>query len=407
MMVATAPSAVPAASPSAAPAAPPVRVVPPTTTGIDAPPVAVSKTWKLYDENGTAGAIVDAIDGAKTVVNAEFFGISDAGKGALLTDAMERAARRGVEVNVIADMASIAAPPFGSFSRFRDRIEDAGGHVIVTSRVPAAISKKVRENPALKHVDHRKIVTIDGSKGFVGGMNFIQATDDYHDSMVQLSGVDAARLSANQLDRWTRSGGTATPAHTKAIEDALAGASLVPTDPNAMRIVDNAPEQGKYELSKAYAEMIRGAKERLWIASPGISDREVMAEVRAAVARGVDVRIVTPGQPPLGIPFINWVARGHLKALSEAGGQSFQIPEVLHRKALIADDEVVLSSYNLTNRSRTHDHEVGVRTKDPEFVGAIAKIMQQDFDRSTKLDPATATSVSDRIGSWLARHMTY
>ena len=63
--------------------------------------------------------------------------------------------------------------------------------------------------------------------------------------------------------------------------------------------------------------------------------------------------------------------------LALVGGVAHGVGDHVHAGEIIADDEVILSSYNLTNRSRTHDHEVGVRTKDPEFVNAIAKIMDE------------------------------
>ena len=359
----------------------------------------------MFDETSTTAAIVDAIDGAKQVVNAEFFGISDAGKGAQLTQALARAARRGVEVNVIADFVSQIVPPFGAFHRFRDEIEGAGGHVIVTDHNP--LSKEYRATPGLRHVDHRKVVTVDGSRAFVGGMNFVQLTDGYHDTMVRLAGVDAARVAVNESERWKAVGGTVTGRQQQTIAAGLGGAPVVPTERTAIRMIDNAPDLGRFDLTNSYLELIRGAKHRLWIASPGISDRSIMQEIAAAAARGVDVRIVTPGTAPLGVPVLNWVARGHFQALAKHGGTGYQIPEVLHRKALIADDEAILSSYNLTDRSREHDHESGVRTADPEFVAAVTDIFQRDIDRAAKYDPSTATRLADRIGAFLAKHVTY
>lgn len=403
---------VPALTPAPVPRTAPASTSTPSTSTLAATapltparPNPGQPSWKLYDETTATSAIVDAVNGAKHVVNAEFFGLSDAGKGALLTTALEQAAMRGVEVNVIADFVSAVAIPVGSFHRMRNKIEDAGGSVVLTTRNP--FSPRSRENPGLRNVDHRKVVTVDGTTGFVGGMNFLKLTDDYRDTMVGLSGVAAARLAAEQLDRWSRVGGSVTERHRRTVSDALGGSPLHPTRPDELRIVANAPEQGRFELTEGYRELIRGAKHRLWIASPGISDREVMAEISDAAKRGVDVRLIAPGKPPLGAAPIQWAGRAHLASIAASGGIAYEIPEVLHRKAIVADDEVILSSYNLTKRSADHDHELGLRTTDPAFVQAIAGVLEQDMARSTPFDPSTFTGLGAKLGGLFAKYLSY
>ncbi|MEO6867080.1 MAG: phosphatidylserine/phosphatidylglycerophosphate/cardiolipin synthase family protein [Gaiellales bacterium] len=370
----------------------------PSTTSADT-------AWQLFDETTATAAIVDAINGAHQVVNAEFFGFSDAGKGAQVVSALANAAKRGVEVNVLTDFISSLALPLGSYKSMRSKIEDAGGSVILTSRIP--FSNRGQETPALKHVDHRKVVTIDGSTGFVGGMNFVKITDDYHDTMAQLGGTAAGRLAADQMERWKRVGGAVSDRHSASVRQALDGAARIPSDRTEFAIINNAPDVGNFEVTNAYRDMIRGAKERLWISSPGISDRAVMDDINAAASRGVDVRIIAPGSPPTGMPPIQWIGRAHMANLDAHGGSSWEIPEVLHRKALIADDEAVLSSYNLTVRSAKHDHEVGIRTADPEFVEAISGIFERDISRGKKFDPTDHTGLSARIGAFLARTFSY
>ncbi|MCW2960717.1 MAG: cls [Thermoleophilia bacterium] len=363
-------------------------------------PIAGGNGWSLWDESNAVPAIVAAIDGAKTVVNAEYFQITDAGKGADVTRALARAASRGVEVNVIADFMSKVTPPIGSFHRFRSKVEEAGGDVIATSTVPFA--PRGIANPALKHVDHRKVLTIDGNSAFVGGMNLAKLSDNYHDSMLQMSGVDAARLGVDQLDRWSRVGGTVTKTHADAVTAGLDGNPVVPTDPNALKVLANAPEQQRYDLSNAYIDAIRGAKDRLWVSSPGYSSQLMISELKDAAKRGVDVRVVAPGGDPAGLPFINWVGTSHLKQLTLDGATAYMIPEVLHRKALIADDTAFLSSFNITDRSRLHDHEVGIVTTDPLFVKTLANVLASDMDRASKLDPATVKG----FGAWVGDLIT-
>ncbi len=369
-----------------------------------APHAPAKPTWELHGETTATGAIVDAINGARQVVNAEFFGLTDAGKGAQVAAALVNAAKRGVEVNVIVDFISQAAPPFGSFQSMRRDIEAAGGHMIVTSR--AMFPSSAASIPGVKNVDHRKVVTVDGTTGFVGGMNLVPMTDAYHDTMVRLSGVDAARLAANQIDRWASVGGAISARHEQSVRDALGGAELIPTDPNAMRIVSNAPDVQRFDLSAAYAQLIKTAKRRIWVSTAGISDRAIMGLLADAAKRGVDVRIITSKKPPVS-RVVGWVADGHLANLAAAGGTAWQTPGILHRKAIVVDDEAILSSYNLTQRSAEHDHEIGVRTKDPSFVRAVSDLLQHAMDESTQFDPAIRHGFGRAFGDFVARHIDY
>ncbi|MCW2923581.1 MAG: cardiolipin synthase [Thermoleophilia bacterium] len=312
----------PSAASTVTPDAPPVHT--PTVPGAPGDPIAGGVNWSLWDETNAVPAIVAAIDGARTVVDAEYFQITGAGKGASVTAALIRAARRGVEVNVIADLMSRVTPPFGSFDAFRRDLVAAGGHVHVTTVVDLPWSGPDAEGRA--YVDHRKVVAIDGTAGFVGGMNLARMTDAYHDSMLQLAGVDAARLGVEELDRWRRVGGTVSAAHHDAVYGALGTAPLVPTDPKAMRIVVNAPEQQRTELTRTYVDAIRNAKQRIWISSPAYTSQGLIDELKAAVRRGVDVQFIAAGAPPAGLPLINWISQSHLASLIALGAHATIIP---------------------------------------------------------------------------------
>ncbi|MCW2950606.1 MAG: Cardiolipin synthetase, partial [Thermoleophilia bacterium] len=281
-------------------------------------PAPTPPQWTLFDEDHATGAIVDAINGARQVVDAEFFAVAGAGKGAQLTAALVAAARRGVEVNLIADFTSLVAPPPGAFIRMRRDLEQAGAHVVLTSRAP--FSRRTRAFPGLGNVDHRKVISVDSTTAFTGGMNFTTITDSgFRDSMVRLSGIPAARLAADQLDRWQRVGGAVSATHRTSVRDALGDAPQIPSDANELAVLSNAPEQRRFDLSNAYRDLIRGAQRRIWLTTPGLSDQSLIGDINAAAKRGVDVRIITSGAPILGVRLLYWVGRSHLKPLSGVG----------------------------------------------------------------------------------------
>jgi cardiolipin synthase len=371
-----------------------------------AAPDASGHDWTLWNEKTITPVMVDAVDHAKSVVDVEFFAFNDAGNGQKLVDALVRARQRDVEVNVYVDSSIYPVPPFGSFSRLKHRIEAAGGTVMTNLKGRMHHPDGV---DAARHVDHRKVVVVDGDVAFTGGINFYSGEDAYPDSMVRLTGANAARLAVDQLDRWKRVGGVITGRHQAMGDAARAVAELWPATPKDMNIRVNAPEQGRFQLTDDYTSMIRGAKQRIWISSPAYSDQKMIDELRAAAKRGVDVRIVTPGKAPIGVEAINWFSEASFRPLLEDGGRAYAIPSVLHRKVLLADNEVVTGSYNITNRSRVHDHEIGVRTTDPAFVQAMADRLRSDMETATQIDPLSQPKLGVRALSILTRkfHVSY
>ena len=124
---------------------------------------------------------------------------------------------------------------------------------------------------------------------------------------------------------------------------------------------------------------------------------------------GLVARFVMPGKAPVGIPLINWVTASHLAELTKLGATAYAIPEVLHRKALVADDTAILGSFNITDRSAQHDHEIGIKSSDPTFVDTIANVLTSDMTRGTKLEPGARKGVGKWIGDLLAQtfHLSY
>ncbi|MCW2925277.1 MAG: cardiolipin synthase [Thermoleophilia bacterium] len=396
-------------------------VAPPSTSAPGAPPSTdgVSFTssaapyrapvagpgWKLHTEATAPRAIYDAINGAKDVVEVEFFGIADNGNGAHITDALVAAANRGVEVRAIVDMSSIATLPPTSFTRFLKRTREAGVDVKVTNSIPGL--RGMLKPDALQNVTHRKVVVVDGTHAFVGGMNLFKQTDTFRDAMVEMNGADGGQLAVQQLARWRAAGGTVTPKEEAAVAQALRGAALtLGSKPAPLKIISNAPEAKRFELTDTYLDMIRSAKQRLWITSPGFSDKALIKEIGDAAARGVDVRIVTPGSSDVFAP-LRWVNRAHGEDLAKLGASVYETAEMIHMKAIVADDRAVVSSFNITGRSRAHDQEIGVSSSQPEMVAAVSRLLQEDMGRSTQLRQADFDNRGVDVAHALVDHLGF
>ena len=116
-------------------------------------------------------ALVEAIDGAAAWVQMETYLFDVFGAGAEVADALIRAARRGVTVQVLVD--GIGTHPLPA--DWQEKIRSAGVQWCVYS--PLASSWAILQPLAWRRL-HRKLCVIDQHRVFCGGINVL---DDFHD----------------------------------------------------------------------------------------------------------------------------------------------------------------------------------------------------------------------------------
>ncbi|MDQ6881745.1 MAG: phospholipase D-like domain-containing protein, partial [Pseudomonadota bacterium] len=115
-------------------------------------------------------ALIDAIDGARTEVRLETYIFDFTATGADVAYALERAARRGVDVMVVVDgFGTPTIPP-----SWAERFAQAG----VKWRAYAPPGRFGVLWPGNWSRMHRKLCVVDGEVAFCGGINIL---DDFHD----------------------------------------------------------------------------------------------------------------------------------------------------------------------------------------------------------------------------------
>lgn len=242
--------------------------------------------------------------------------------------------------------------------------------------------------------DHRKITVIDGTIGYVGGINladeYINKKSPYgywKDSAVRLEGSAVTNLVVLFLQNYD-----VMAKQTEEFEDYIA--TSFPAFPDSGVVVPFGdgprPLYNEQIAENAYLNIINSAEKYVWITTPYlIIDSQLKNALQSAAMRGVDVRIYTPGIPDKKLIFT--VTRSHYKQLLRDGVKIFQYtPGFLHAKSIIADDYVgIVGTINLDYRSLIHHYECGVwmyRTRALEQLKAdIEKIeeVSQPQDHTT------------------------
>jgi cardiolipin synthase A/B len=318
--------------------------------------------------------MIQAIDDAQSYVLLEMYLVESGVLAGRFVEAFIRAAQRGIGVRLVLD-------GFGSLGfaqADRRRLIDVG----VELRIYNVVQLRKRLHNFLR--DHRKIMVVDGTVAFVGGVGL---TDEFgvtgppgwpwRDLVVEIHGPVVADWSQAFARTWKRSGGELT----------LPVPSLEPLQDGARARVVLSEAWYRSELANAVARRIGSANERAWIMSAYfVPSRRFRKALRRAARRGVDVRLVVPG-PLTDHPLVRQAARRFYGKLLRNGVRIFEFqPRVLHAKMSICDDWVSVGSSNLDRWSFKWNLEANQEIENEAFATVAAAVFEKDCAQSLELD---------------------
>ena len=150
--------------------------------------------------------------------------------------------------------------------------------------------------------------------------------------------------------------------------------------------------------SQAIREQIDGARERLDVMNPYLTDRDMIDRIVAAARRGVQVRVVISKTSN------NAQATAALKHryadLLEAGVAVWELPgTVVHAKVVVADDVVSFGTVNLDAWALYRNSEIMMIARSAEVAALIEeRLFEPDIARSSPGEPPSGTH--ERFESW-------
>lgn len=284
-----------------------------------------------YDE--TIDAIAHAVDQAEKYVYIEVYIQSWDEVTDRFYQALARARQRGVAVKLLLDQ--IGSYKYKGYRTLGKRLSsiDVDWHLML----PLQLHKFRFRRPDLRN--HRKMIIIDGQRGFLGSANLIKRqyrTKDrfWVDYMVELTGpivtsmetvfaVDWYLESDEQLD--------ITPPPQDAGDT---------KDTNYLQMVPSGPGYTTEPNLRMFNSLIHHAKERLVLCSPYfVPDESLMEAVTTACFRSVEVELYVSAEADQ--MMVNHAQSSYYQALLEAGVRIYQFPKpyVLHSKFILADPE--------------------------------------------------------------------
>ena len=283
------------------------------------------------------------IRSASSSVHINQFGFRPGGVGEEFADALVEKLRDGVPVRLVVDRQG--SDPEGGARVFYERLTQAGAEVCVVRatkpRAPHGVlgtGGDLRWNlGALGHIDHRKVVVVDGRIGWVGGAGIEDHFADgrFHDLFLRVTGPVVEQLQLVFLGGFRWLGGEVPVSTLDELLPADGTHAQIPAT-----VLHNAP--GRFRpITAAIGRILDGAAETLDVVNPYVTDRGMIRRIEHAARRGVRVRLFVPANAN------NWACAAaqqhHHAALLDAGVRILEYPTMLHAKAFVRDGEELLA----------------------------------------------------------------
>ncbi|MDV2992579.1 MAG: putative cardiolipin synthase YwiE [Chroococcidiopsis sp. SAG 2025] len=323
-----------------------------------------------------------AIQKAQHIIQFETFFMTPGARANEFADALSERSHSGVHVQVLVDRSgTIKIPP-----DYWKRLKAAGVEV----RFFHPLKLKV----PLQYLSrsHRKLLIVDGTVAFIGGMGVsdnwdgdpkIGDTAPWLDYEIELENAIVPVLVGIFLRHWLYEDGKASGGYFPPQQSSA--------EAKPMLVIPHDAESKVSSINTLFWFSLQAAQQRIWIASPYfILDRNTRTALIQAKKRGVDVRIVTTSdrndKPP-----VYYAARERYRHLLPAGIAIYEYqPSMIHAKLMLVDrDWISLGSANFDPRSFYHNDELNLAWFDPDLAPTLEKLLLDAFEKSDRIEWST------------------
>lgn len=379
---------------------------------VGSPLTVGNKVILLQDGPATFQAMFTAIGNAKDHINMETYIIEDDEVGNRFADALIEKQAQGVQVNLIYDsVGSINAP-----REFFKRLTDGGVKVVEFNPVNPLTAKKGWD---VNQRDHRKLVIVDGRTAFLGGINISSVHSSgssghrsrprpaggaaWRDTHLQVEGPVVGEFQKLFLATWEKQKG-----------ETLAPREFFPPLGNkgkeVVRAIGSSPDEAYSLIYATFISAINSARTSVHLTNAYfVPDLQLLAALKDAVQRGVDVKIILPGKTDSWLVF--HAGRSYYSELLGAGVKIYERRDaLLHSKTALIDGVwSTVGSTNLDWRSFLHNDEVNAVILGQEFGAQMRAIFETDLASSNPITPEQweQRSLGDRLREGAARIWEY
>ena len=314
---------------------------------------------RFYEESQPLiDAMLEDIRAAKSRVWLETYIFADDDAGRAVADALIDRAQAGLDVRLMYDAVGSIGTPGALFARMQD-----GGVQVHAYHTLGEAVRRFSLFKVFNRRNHRKLLVVDDSTGFFGGMNIVDqsglntvedtkrhhlpASAGWRDVHVRLVGPKQAEL-ADAFDRlWQR------VLHRRPGSwPAWPIQPMLRASEDSIWFFDCRPTLRYRQAHRMFVPLLRKARKKITISMAYfIPIGRVLRELLRARRRGVEICVIIPGKSD--VRAVQWAARHFYSFLLRRGIHIYERKDLmLHSKTLVIDDEwSVVGSCNLDPRS--------------------------------------------------------
>lgn len=347
-----------------------------------------SSNSSLYVKNGiklftTGSDFFDAmfadVEKATKYIHVEFYIFNSDTIGSKFIELLKRKAKEGVKVRVIID-------DVGSWLMRKSSVREmrASGieiYCFLKVSLPAINSK-------VNYRNHRKIVVVDGSVGYTGGMNvadrYVQGSKwgMWRDTHLRIEGEAVHGLQRVFLSDWY------FVSQTLLNDDALYYPNPeAPSGNSLIQMVSSAPDSEWESIMQTFFMAIAQAKNYVYIQTPYfLPNATIVNALQCAALAGVDVRIIIPRHSDASFALKSSMT--YIGEVLNAGVKVYFYEDgFIHSKTIVIDDNLsTVGSANMDFRSFEQNFEINTWIYDPEFANTMKNIFMADLQKSTEIN---------------------
>lgn len=407
---------------------------------VGSPLIVGNKVDLLIDGPSTYSAMMQAIEGAKDHINMETYIIEDDEIGQQFAAIFIQKQQSGVQVNLIYDSVGSSSTP----KEFFKKLTDAGINVLEYNPINPLDTRKDWD---VNQRDHRKLLIVDGEIAFVGGINIssvyssgsfgggasgkqkskpkkvevavsnsnlgpasathsaqVQTLSEldgtpWRDTHMQMAGPVVAEFQKLFFETWAAQKG-----------QAYAQKNYFPTLSNQgneiVRAIGSNPDEPYSQIYSTLISAINSAETQVFLTNAYfVPDPQLLASLKEAVARGVDVRLLLPEKTDSIMVF--YASRSFYDELLSAGVKIYERQgAMLHAKTALIDGVwSTIGSTNLDWRSFVNNQEINAVMLGQDFGGKMQAVFEKDLASSKLVTLVTwrARTVAARLKEKAAR----
>lgn len=350
---------------------------------VGSPLVVGNKVTLLVDGPTTYNAMFTAIERAKDHINMETYIFEDDEVGQRFAALLMKKQQSGVQVNLIYDsVGSINTP-----KAFFDTLKQSGVNVLEFNPVNPLLARKGWD---VNRRDHRKLLIVDGQVAFVGGINIssvyssssfrrvkiTKKNQAWRDTHLRVAGPVVSEFQKLFMATWIEQQG-----------EPLAPRDYFPVSKNygheVVRAIGSSPEEPYSQIYVTLLSAINNAETQVYLTNAYfVPDPQLLAALKQAVQRGVDVRLLLPATTDSALVF--YASRSYYDELLNAGIKIYERQDaLLHAKTALIDGVwSTVGSTNLDWRSFLNNQEINAVVLGQDFGLQMQALFEQDLASS-------------------------